>query len=160
MNFEMATNRFNNESLEVNNRYKQNNNIDGVVYGSPLPIRDKFPVGGVLFVIEMNIDTNKIIGIGVIRNQINYTYSKSIYFNQNWNQFIYSGKYWLSREDLLAHSIELTENLEKCLFKGKSHLKRLSGITIITEKCYNRWEMNKEELKRSIKNLFLERFKK
>ncbi len=160
MNFELATNRFNADSLDANNDFKLKHKLPGVVYGSPLKIRDKYIEGIPLFVIEMNIDTNKINGIGVIRNQINYTIPKNIYFNHNWNRFIYSGSYWISRENLIEKSNDLVEKLELCLFKGKGHLKRLSGITIITDKCYRRWEVDKEEMKRTIKNIFLDTFKK
>lgn len=160
MNIEIASTRFSDDSLNQNQLYKSKNKISGVIYGSPLKIRDKYPENTILFVIEMNTDTNKINGIGIIRNKINFQIKKNIYSNFNWNRFIYTGNYWISRENLMENEKDLLEKLEICLFKGKSHLKRLSGITIITKKNYERWEIDSNEFKRRIKNLFLQIHKK
>ena len=46
------------------------------------------------------------------------------------------------------------------LFKGKSHLKRQSGITVITEKLTKKWDQDLDVLKRRVKNLFISVFKK
>jgi len=45
------------------------------------------------------------------------------------------------------------------LFKGKSHLKRMTGISVINEKLYLRWNYNSKEMTESIKNIFLKSFK-
>ena len=45
------------------------------------------------------------------------------------------------------------------LFKGKSHLKRQSGITVVTEKLTKKWEQDLPSLKRRIKGHFVGAFK-
>ena len=52
------------------------------------------PHMALVFVIEMNNDTNSIEGIGVIRNYINRNYSTCIYkSDHNYNRYIYNSAY-------------------------------------------------------------------
>jgi hypothetical protein len=48
---------------------------------------------------------------------------------------------------------ELVAIFDKMLFKGKSHLKRQSGITVVTEKLTTKCEQDLELLKRRVKEL-------
>ena len=59
-----------------------------------------------------------------------------------------------------ANSPELVETFDTMLFKGKSHLKRQSGITVVTEKLTKKWDKDLDILKRRVKNLFIHVFKK
>ena len=70
--------RFTDETLLENRRWKENNGIK-CVYGSTRPISENLPLIE-YFVIEMNINTNKIVGIGLIENK--YTKRLKIYSNQ------------------------------------------------------------------------------
>ena len=54
---------------------------------------------------------------------------------------------------------ELVDIFDKMLFKGKSHLKRQSGITIVTEKLTKKWEQDLDQLKRRIRDIFIRQFK-
>ena len=80
-----------------------------------------------------------------------------------YNRYIYKGEYWLSREQILRHDDEIVEIFENILFKKKSHVKRQSGISIITNKLLSNWKTfanyNENYIKQSIKQIFLTEFK-
>lgn len=133
----LATTRFNKQTLEENRNFIKNNNINGVVYGAPLRINEKYPLGCFIFVIEMNNDINEIIGISIIKNRIvfdNKDIEYNIYTDRNFNRYIYKGKYLISREYIIEKNPTLVSIIENILFKGKSHLKRISGIAVIKDK--------------------------
>ena len=65
----LVTSRFTNDTLETNRNYKQKKNIAGCIYGSPQEMSPKIMYDSLVFVIEMNNDTDKIEGIGLIRNK-------------------------------------------------------------------------------------------
>jgi hypothetical protein len=111
-----------------------------------------------MFVCEMNNEKNQIEGIGVIKNQVVHEKKYKIYSDSDYNRIIYRGSHWLSREELILLDEELVTIFDKMLFKGKSHLKRQSGITVITEKLSKKWNQDLEQLKRQIKNLFIVHF--
>ena len=156
--FYLACTRFNNTTYDENicyrHKYKEN-----VIYGSTLKIRDKYPVGGLIFIAEMNNETNKIEGIGLIKNQLVHDRRHKIYDNNEYNRYIYRGKYWLSRKQINEFDPEILEIFDTILFKGKSHLKCRIGITIITEKLFIHWIYELKELKSKVKNLFIHYFK-
>ena len=131
--------RFTNETCAENKRYKENNNVK-CIYGSTLPISPNLPMID-YFVIEMNIDTNKIIGIGIIEKLVS---SKvKIYSNPYFNRYIYKGKHYFPIETIEDNKIIL--ELEKILFYGKTHLKR-GGTTLfpkkLLKKIYLEWLIN------------------
>jgi hypothetical protein len=111
-----------------------------------------------MFVCEMNNEENRIEGIGLIKNQVVHEKKYKIYSDSDYNRIIYRGSYWLSREQLILLDEELVTIFDKMLFKGKSHLKRQSGITIVTEKLTKNWQQDLEQLKRRVKDLFMGQF--
>ena len=84
--------RFTNETLQENRRWKETNNVK-CVYGSSIPISENLPLIE-YFVIEMNINENKIEGIGLIQNK--RIRNLRIYSNPYFNRYIYSGKHFIS----------------------------------------------------------------
>ena len=161
--FYLASTRFKTNTWDENIQYKINNNINGVMYGVPIEINNKYPLNSIIFVIEMNNDINQIIGIGVIRNKQITDKKYYIYNTMEYNRYIYKGEYWLSREQILRHDDEIVEIFENILFKKKSHVKRQSGISIITNKLLSNWKTfanyNENYIKQSIKQIFLTEFK-
>lgn len=155
----IGSTRFNSESLNQNEEYKNKNNISGVIYGSQLKITSKCPINSILFVIEMNNDTNKINGIGLIRNNLQIDRNYNLYTNCNWNRYIYRGDYWISRNIIYNNDQILVEKLENCLFKGKGNVKRISGISLLTEKNYKKWELDELRIKNFLRNIFIYQFK-
>jgi hypothetical protein len=128
--------RFTNETYAENKRWKENNNVK-CIYGSTLPISDNLPMID-YFVIEMNNDTNKIIGIGLIEKLL--APKVKIYSNPYFNRYIYKGNHYFPVQDN-----EIILELEKLLFYGKTHLKR-GGTTLfpkkLLKKIYLEWLIN------------------
>ena len=156
--FHIATTRFNNTTYAENMAYRQKV-LEPVLYGVSTRIYEKYSIGCPMFVFEMNNEENKIEGIGVIKNKIAHDKKYKIYSDSDYNRIIYQGKYWLSREQLLSLDPELVDIFDKMLFKGKSHLKRQSGISVVTEKLTKKWDHDLNMLKRRIKGLFISIFK-
>jgi|LauGreDrversion4_2_1035121.scaffolds.fasta_scaffold11103_2 hypothetical protein len=150
----LACTRFNNLTYDENTEYR-NKHGEKVIYGSPLKIREIYPIGGLLFIAEMNTETNQIEGIGLIRNQLVHDRRHHIYDNSEYNRYIYKGNYWLSRKQIGDYDTDILDILDIVLFKGKSHLKRRIGITIITEQLFVHWNYNLYELKHKVKQMFL-----
>ena len=51
----------------------------------------------------------------------------------------------MDRSKLLEENEELVLLLDTVLFKGKTHLKRGSGFTMITEKCLKQHDISREK---------------
>lgn len=122
--------RFTDKTLAENRQWKEANNKQ-CVYGSTRAISDNLPLMQ-YFVIEMNVTTNKIAGIGIIRNKLSPRVR--IYSNPYFNRYIYIGKHFIPIEDLNENDDKkILEEIEKLLFYGKGHLKR-GGMTLFPPK--------------------------
>ena len=121
--------RFTDKTLAENRQWKEANNKK-CVYGSTRAISDNLPLMQ-YFVIEMNVTTNKIAGIGIIRNKL--APRTRIYSNPYFNRYIYIGKHFIPVEELERDNAELLQEIEKILFYGKGHLKR-GGMTLFPPK--------------------------
>jgi hypothetical protein len=141
-----------------NSIYRQKNS-EPVIYGSTLKIRNIYAPGAIIFVAEMNNETNKIEGIGLIKNLLVHDKRHKIYDINEYNRYIYRGKYWISRDKIIEYNKDILEIFENILFKGKSHLKCRIGITIITEKLFVHWDYELITLKNMVRSLFVNYFK-
>jgi hypothetical protein len=149
----MAT-RFNNKTWNENVCYRDKiyPNSSGCIYSSPTRIANKIPVDASLFVFEMNNETNKIEGIGLIVNRVHFDKYYAIYDYCNYNRFTYKGKLRIDRRDLNNYGDgdgdALLAFFEKILFKGKTHIKRGSGIVSIPQSLLvgHEWEMKIRQL--------------
>ena len=156
--FYIACTRFNNSTYKENIAYREKHN-ENVIYGAALKIRNIYSIGSLMFVAEMNNETNKIEGVGLIKNQLVLDKRYKIYENNEYNSYIYRGKYWLSREQLAKLDEEIIEIFDNILFKGKSHLKCRTGISILTDKLFTHWIYELRILKNKIKMAFLDHYK-
>lgn len=161
----LGTTRFNKKTYQENINYRKKFSNDKIFYGSSIQISDKYPLGVAILVIEMNNDMNKIEGIGFITNKLCLDTNHTIYSNSDFNRFVYQGKYWISRNIIKEKKSEIIEILEFILFKGKSHLKRQSGISIISESLFNNIfykekPVTEYEIKNTIVQLFIEKYNK
>jgi hypothetical protein len=156
--FYIASTRFNNETHAANMSYRKKTG-DQVIYGTNIRIQGKYDPGSLMFVIEMNNDENRIEGIGLIRNTLIFEKKHNIYENSDYNRYIYRGDYWLSRQQLEEIDAELVEICELVSFKGKSHLKRLSGISVITKQLFTNWDYCFYKMKAKIRGAFIKVFK-
>ena len=155
--YHIASTRFNNATYKENMDYRQKVE-EPILYGTSIRIHQKYEIGCIMFVCEMNNEENRIEGIGLIKNQVVHDKKYKIYSDSDYNRIIYRGSHWLSREQLILLDEELVTIFDKMLFKGKSHLKRQSGITIVTEKLTKKWQQDLDQLKRRVKDLFVSQF--
>lgn len=142
----LACTRFNNSTYEENMAYRRKHNYS-VIYGTSLKICDIYPLGSLIFVVEMNNETNLIEGIGLIENKLLCDRYHKIYTNTDYNTYIYRGKCWIGKENIDPDLIEIFNNI---LFKRKSHLKRRIGITIITDKLLTSWNYDLFTVKKQV----------
>ena len=157
--FYLACTRFNNTTYDENICYRTKNN-ETVIYGSTLKIRDIYSSGSLLFIAEMNNEKNRIEGIGLIKNLLVNDKRHRIYSsNDEYNRYIYRGKYWLSRDQIIELNPQIVEMFDNILFKGKSHLKCRIGITVITEKLFVHWNYELPTLKNMVKKIFMQHFR-
>jgi hypothetical protein len=137
----IATTRFNTDTYSQNVAYKQKSEQRGCIYGTPLKIKEKIPLHSFVYVIEMNNDSNKIEGIGLIINNRKLDKNYRIYQNMDYNRYIYLGDKHLSTTLITdTYYKKVIYVMEQLLFKGDKHCKRGQGITqlpewILVNKC-------------------------
>lgn len=151
----ISATRFNDDTWEENERFREKMNIKGCIYGVPRKIATTIPDGSIMFVFEMNNSKpSQIMGLGIIRNVYNKDKRFNIYFNENYNRFSYFSKYRLDREYLQEHYPEILNTTENIVFKGKDHSKRGSGITLLpSKKIKPHRKIYKEFIKNIAKNI-------
>jgi hypothetical protein len=150
MPFLMIT-RFNNKTWNELQTYRKQNKISGPIYGVPRRVGPTIPLKEKLYILEMNNDTNTIMGIGLIKNFIKMERYHYIYSDGNFNRFTYSGKKYISREEFTRDEDELIEKMEERVFKGKGHLKRGQGIQKVPYERYSKIELE------AFKQMFVDR---
>ena len=155
--FYIASTRFNNETYNENMTYRKKSGIP-VIYGTSIRIQEKYDIGTLMFVAEMNNEENRIEGIGLIRNTQVYDKKHVIYSNSDYNRYLYNGDYWISRDTILEKDDEIAKICDTVLFKGKSNLKRLSGISVLTAQLFTNWDYKLSVLKEKIRALFISVF--
>jgi len=154
----LVSTRFNNETWEQNLNYRIKNKIK-CIYGTPLEFSPQIYIDANVFVIEMNNSKNKIEGVGLIKNRPCMDKYYKIYDEGNYNRYIYKSNYHLSREQLLILNDNLVRIFDYILFKEKTHLKRGSGFTTISEKFLKRHPIcDTINMTRTLRDLFIQYF--
>ena len=122
--------RFNNVTFHENFNWKKKNNELGCIYGTPIKISENILPNSQIIVLEMNNTTNKIEGIGIIKNKIEYINKKKykIYEDNNYNRFIYKSNLRIDKLDFNNYEKKVIKVLENLLFKNSNHFKRGHGI--------------------------------
>jgi len=158
----IASTRFNEKTWEENCSYREREKFSGCIYCAPTPLSCKIPANSLVFVVEMNNTRNKIEGIGVIKNTPNHNFTRRdrFYKDSNYNAYIYKGGYRISRNELKRYSSTIVKALDNILFKGKSHLKRGSGIKTIPEKLLIHDLFAGVNLEKELKQIFITHFQK
>lgn len=146
--FYIGTTRFTNDTWRENEAWRKKHAWKGCMYGLNKKIPQCVPHLALVYVIEMNNDENKIMGIGLVRNFINLNTKSCVYYKDtNYNRYIYNSDYRKNRSQI-EHK-KMLEALELLLFKGSGHYKRGQGITTIG------WHKFKDsKTKRIIKGFF------
>ena len=132
----IMTSRFNRNTWNENERYRASKNNIGCIYCSPDPIANVVPMESIMFVLEMNNDTNKIMGIGMIRNRP--IVSKiMVYSNGNYNRYVFIGKIRISRTEMSEDEERIMKVFDILCFSGNKHMKRGQGLkSFPTEMLY------------------------
>jgi len=123
----LLTSRFNNSTWAENEQFRHQNQNIKCIYCSPDPIAQNIPIDSILFILEMNNDTNKIMGIGMVRNhpKLNAYY---VYEYGNYNRYIYAGKNRISRSEMTEEEEKVMQIFDILCFKGNCHMKRGQGL--------------------------------
>jgi hypothetical protein len=160
----ILTTRFTNNTWNENQKYlhRQEEQNDGkkkkMIYCTPIPISLKIISECLCAVLEMNNDTNQIIGIGLIPN-IAYHRKKNVYEDFNYNRYSYFTKKRIDRSEFSVEEEEVICILENLCFKGYGHLKRGQGITILPlPYLYKYYSEKKIDIVQTIRNMFNSRF--
>lgn len=147
----LASARFNQKTYREREEFMRRNDIE-CIYGAQLKIKPKVALNQLLLVVEMNNETNKIMGIGLIRNIL--CDPQDIYDDPNYNRFIYMGKYRITREQMEEQDKKTVEIFDLILFKGYTHIKRHSGITIIPPALLSCDRVENIDLTKKVKSMF------
>lgn len=147
--YEIYTTRFTSDTYYQNVRYKQNIEWDGSLYSTMLTFPFNTP-DKLLFVLDMNNTTNKIAGIGLVRNILSKEQDINIYSNPAFNNYVYKSKYYISLTNIIGNDIEndtepnkqikkyIEDEFESILFYGKSHSKRGGSFMVFPKKFKKR----------------------
>ena len=134
----VSTTRFTDKTWAEHKSWVHKRKYEGCIYNSPMRISDVVSVRAPMFVLEMNNDINRIMGIGLIRNTLWNSKRLRIYQDHYYNRYCYSGKYRLNRSELLEEiviikgvEIRLLRLLEVVCFMGSTHSKRNRGISLL-----------------------------
>jgi len=156
--FTVVSSRFNNETLDSNYRYRKKNSLS-CIYCSPSELSCQIPYNSPVFVIEMNNSTNKIEGIGLIKNKHETNKYYKVHIDGNTNRYIYIGNYFIERNIIDNYNSPLLYALETILFKGKTHSKRGAGLTRIPESVLKLDVCKGIFIKKEIREIFIYHFR-
>ena len=150
----IVTTRFNNDTWNENVDFRSRYNFTGCIYGSSKTLSPLIPQDTSVFVIEMNNSTNRIEGIGIIKNNIRTNLCYNVYSNGNYNRYIFKSNHRIDRSKIIEKNNNLVVISETILFKGKSHQKRGAGMNIIPPKLLRHELCENIDLHGEIKNIF------
>ena len=115
--------------------WRKKHKWQGCIYGSGYPISPNIPKNSLIFVIEMNNEQNKIMGIGAIRNRVDRRQEICVYRSDTChNRYIYQSGRRVDRDDIRDRLTLFW--LERLVFKGAGHYKRGRGISRIPWKRF------------------------
>lgn len=123
----IMTSIFNTETWNQNRDYRENHKEIGCIYSSPFSITSEIPPNEILFILEMNNDTNKIMGIGMVLNKPSIN-THRVYTKETYNHNTYRGKNYIGREEMTDYQNEIITIFDVLCFTGNYHMKRGQGI--------------------------------
>jgi len=142
----LTTTRFNTKTWKERDRWINNNDWKGSIYGTPIRVKDK--IKRTMIVLEMHNDDNKIKAIGLVKNHFMLgDKNHQLYEDRNYNRYIYKSDYRIVLDDddneikLLSIEKKIIAIMNTLLFKGACHSKRAQGITEVPS-----WIMNNKQV--------------
>ena len=87
----LCATRFNKDTMDEFYRWIETYDKEFHVYNTPVKISEKILPNSTLLVLEMNNSTNKLEGIGLIKNKckVNSNKENKIYSDRNYNRYSY-----------------------------------------------------------------------
>jgi hypothetical protein len=125
--YNLITSRFSNSTWDENRKFISKKQKLGCVYCAPSMMSVKIALDSTLFVLEMNNDINEIMGIGKVKNHPKIR-KYSVYMNQNYNRYVFTGKNRIDRADMDDEEEEIMRAFDILCFKGNYHMKRGHGL--------------------------------
>lgn len=152
---QILTSRFTTATWNENENYRRMHPNIGCVYCSPDPISKSIMTDTNLFILEMNNDTNKIIGIGLIKNQ-SINGKLNVYSKGNYNRYTFIGRKRIDRNEMNEEEDLVMKIFDILCFRGNKHMKRGQGLKSFPAELIYR--LSKEiDLIKYIGNMFKQR---
>jgi len=156
----IMTTRFSNKTLLENQLFREKHPKIKCVYCSPQKVSSYIPLESTIFMLEMNNDTNEILGIGMICNHAHIGKYR-VYQESNYNRYVYTGSKRIDRSQLTEHEEKIMKFFDIVCFKGNKHMKRGQGFTVFPmETIFRIFKFCNINLVDYIKNMFLKRIEK
>jgi hypothetical protein len=133
----VATTRFNNQTWQENQDFLAKAITDDTlppktrcIYPCSVAIGETVPLAANLFVLEMNNETNQLLGVGLIKNHPPIFHRYQVYSQDKYNTYAYQGVHRIDRNDMDEEELALLRRLEFYCFRGSRHQKRMVGIRL------------------------------
>ena len=123
----LLTSRFNNKTWQENEQYRHIQQHIGCIYCAPDPIAAHISPDKIIFMLEMNNETNRIVGIGMIRNHP-LCQKNDVYEHGNYNRYSYVGKHRIDRNQMNDEEERIMKIFDILCFTGNKHMKRGNGL--------------------------------
>ena len=155
MNENLCTTRFNNKTYAENKIGRARLKVE-CFYANPCTIRN---VKGnkIMYVLELNIEENKIMGIGRVQNVLNGDVYH-IYEDESYNKRYFSGAYRIDLADLSMEDKLLIAALEDISFRGRGHLKRGHRMLCFPKKIIGQCLQHELDIIAEINKMFLRKY--
>lgn len=154
----LCVTRFNNKTWKENETYRKQKEMVGCLYPCPTKIGPNIPSEALIFVFEMNNETNQILGIGYLKNFLRMDKYFKVYSEGNYNRYSYYSPIRISREEFTDEEMKFCEVMETIVFKGYSHIKRGQGIQQIPNNKTKKIKFNEKILKDYCSEMFITRY--
>ncbi len=126
----VACTRYNNITIGELDAWMCKYKLDGCVYGSPVPLSPRVLPMERVIVLEMNNETNKVIGVGMIENMASAGRIR-IHKNHSYNRYLYKGQHRILVSEMTIAERTVIWIIERLLFYGSHHMKRGYGISLV-----------------------------
>jgi hypothetical protein len=124
----IASTRFSSSTFDEKETWKRVNQITYPIYSSPIPMGGTIHPEDLVVVFEMNNTTNRIEGVGLVRNRHTPRVIR-LYTCPRYNRYTYAGLHRISISEMTRSELAFIWILEQLMFYGKGHMKRGQGIT-------------------------------
>jgi hypothetical protein len=151
----VMTSRFNNATYEENEKYRMKHKKIGCIYCTEERVTEKIDIDKIMFVLEMNNEKNRIMGIGLLKNRTTRQ-KHNVYENYNYNRNNYVGRYRIDTSVMTENEKEFIEQMEKLCFTTTKHLKRGRGLQMFPVKTLYKMK-NNLDVTEYIRNMFKKR---